>query len=414
MDIRGTGQTVKVAVTAEAPGRSRLDRMVRLLAAHVSGSAVTTRDIDSVFSITAADAPERAAVMAVLEAVGIHVTAPDRQAPDNSHPSVGAATVDGEQRSLPPTETATVAAQRVLLLDRERRKPWNRLLTADEEVGLALLLRAPHLAPHDELPPGYRKTLDDSSEAAAAFDALLLHNLRLVWSHARTCPQERLDFDDLAQSAIFGLIRAVEKFDPTLGNKFSTYAMWWIRQSTSRALMNEARTIRIPVHMLERVNRILHARALIETSGRRAGLQELCEATDLSPSEVAEGLRLSVDAVSLDTPVDGASGPPLSEFVRTHGGPDPADVVDQGALRTVIDQALSGLPPRESLILRLRAGFDRDEPQTLDEIGQLLGVTRERVRQLESRALSRILGILDNLGISYTKRATESKQTTSN
>ena len=214
----------------------------------------------------------------------------------------------------------------------------------------------------------------------------MVHNMRLVWSIARTQGAGRLELEDVVQNGMLGLRRAVEKFDATQGYKFSTYATWWIRQSITRGIANEGRLIRIPVHMLEQVNKVLAVRNRILAESGTCGLSRLIGETGLSAEKVIECLRLAVGVVSLDKPVE-EGGDSLGEFVLTLPADeaDPAQLIDRMTLQQLIRDALSDLTEREAVIIRLREGIDNDTPLTLDEIGRGLGLTRERIRQIEGQ-----------------------------
>jgi RNA polymerase sigma factor (sigma-70 family) len=251
-----------------------------------------------------------------------------------------------------------------------------------------------------DLGEGYRTTLPAGDLRAEAFDAFVLHNTRLVWSIALTFQYSGMDPDDLYQSGIFGLIRAVEKYNATMGWKFSTYATWWIKQSIGRAIANESRLVRLPVHVHERINKMLRARERLEIERGRAWARDIAEATGYSVDEVTEGLRLSVGAISLHTPI-GDGGATLEEvvFARPDPGSDPWTQLSGVFLRAIIDEALDQLPEREARVITLRAGLDRDESRTLDEVGKIFGVTRERVRQIESKARPIFLSALRDRGV---------------
>jgi RNA polymerase primary sigma factor len=184
-----------------------------------------------------------------------------------------------------------------------RSKPWKRILTAEEEVGLAALMRGPDVLLDQELPEGYRATLDATDDRALAFDALMLHNIRLVWSIARTYVADGLEPEDIAHHGMIGLRRAVEKFDATKGYKFSTYATHWIRQSISRGIENDSRLIRLPAHIIERMNQVLRIRDRMVMENGSFTVAALASETGLPFSKVMEFLRLEAGTVSLDKPV---------------------------------------------------------------------------------------------------------------
>lgn len=298
-------------------------------------------------------------------------------------------------------EAASAAARRVLREDRIHGKPWKRILTAEQEVGLAVLMRESGHPLSRELPEGYRAALEATDERGQAFDALMLHNIRLVWSIARTYTTEGMEPEDIANHGMIGLYRAVEKFDASRGIKFSTYATHWIRQAVTRGIGNESRLIRLPVHVLEEMSKVLRVREHLAMQNRPFTATAIAEEIGLPTRKVVEFLRLEVGVVSLDKPVGEDAGDTLGDFIlqQPDNNADPAQVIDRMVLRHLIADALRELPAREALIIRMRVGLDDDVESTLDEIGKKLGVTRERVRQLEVKARTKLLAALSTRGL---------------
>ncbi|MEA3077495.1 MAG: polymerase primary sigma factor [Actinomycetota bacterium] len=276
------------------------------------------------------------------------------------------------------------------------------LLTAEQEVSLAerIQRRLRALARIEELDeemgdatssPEYRELHADVLDGAEATRSLIQANLRLVVSIAKRYRSRPMQFLDLIQEGNLGLMRAVEKFDHTKGFKFSTYATWWIRQAITRAIADQARTIRIPVHMMETINKVGRVqRQMVQELGRDPQLDELALRLEMSEDRVRECLRISEDVVSLEQPVGDEEDFSLSDVIEDKEAIVPADAAARTMLNEAVKEVLSQLTEREQEVIRLRFGLDDGQMRTLEEVGREFGVTRERIRQIEAKTLAKL------------------------
>jgi len=341
--------------TNEAP----MDGMQELIRRGKEAGSLTYDDIGKALQGVDLTPEQIDAVYERLQDLGIEVT-PGPDAPD------GKAEEPEEADLSVPDGVAIDDPVRMYLKEIGRVQ----LLTAENEVELA-------------------RRIEEGDEEAKR--RLAEANLRLVVSIAKRYVGRGMLFLDLIQEGNLGLIKAVEKFDYRKGYKFSTYATWWIRQAITRAIADQARTIRIPVHMVETINKLIRVqRHLLQELGREPTAEEIAEEMDVSVERVREILKVAQEPVSLETPIGEEEDSHLGDFIEDEDAPAPAEAASYLLLREQIGEVLSSLTPREQRVLELRFGLDDGRARTLEEVGQVFGVTRERIRQIEAKALRKL------------------------
>ncbi|MBC7345926.1 MAG: RNA polymerase sigma factor RpoD [Clostridia bacterium] len=262
-------------------------------------------------------------------------------------------------------------------------------ISLDDPVRMYLkeIGRIPLLTPEEEIELAKRIEQGDEEAKRRLAEA----NLRLVVSIAKRYVGRGMLFLDLIQEGNLGLIKAVEKFDYRKGYKFSTYATWWIRQAITRAIADQARTIRIPVHMVETINKLIRvSRELLQELGREPTVEEIAHEMEVPVERVREIMKIAQEPVSLETPIGEEEDSHLGDFIEDEDAPAPAEAASYRLLKEQLEEVLDTLTPREEKVLRLRFGLDDGRSRTLEEVGQEFGVTRERIRQIEAKALRKL------------------------
>ena len=332
-------------------------------AARAKGT-ISYGEILSILASDEVDPDQFELILETLETMGVQVTRDSQAAKEKDE---NAEESEEEEIDLSIPEAINIDDPVRMYLKEIGKVP---LLTADEEVAIAKRMEAGDESPKREL-----------AEA----------NLRLVVSIAKRYVGRGMLFLDLIQEGNLGLIKAVEKFDYTKGYKFSTYATWWIRQAITRAIADQARTIRIPVHMVETINKLIRiSRQLLQEYGREPTPEEIARAMGISEAKVREIIKIAQEPVSLETPIGEEEDSHLGDFIQDEDAPAPAEAASNALMKELLWEVLDTLTPREAKVLRLRFGLDDGNPRTLEEVGKEFHVTRERIRQIEAKALRKL------------------------
>lgn len=357
-----------------------LQRVAVQLSMHLDGNTLKRSTIERILAMSP-DPQVRAHVLSLIDDAGVEIT--DDVAPCHA---IGRDLPVGSSRPTPTPHPADPIGAARRLLQRDKNLPTGklhkRILTSEEEVGLTLLARPDG----SQLPQGGFARLE--GEAREAAQAMLLHNLGLAHYVAQDLVNHGVEYEDLVHHGTFGLMRAIELFDPSMGTKFSTYAMWWVRQSMSRAIANEGRLVRIPVHVWDELRKVAAAKEHLTVDGRSPSWAKIARECHFSVEKVEQLMKLMPNPLSLDATY-GQDGFTLADVVDRPISREEIDV--HGLDERDIDPLLSTLAAREQDILRRRHGLPPyDYPQTLEEIGKQHNVTRERIRQLENHAMQEL------------------------
>jgi RNA polymerase primary sigma factor len=389
---RGDDKTPGMTPTA-LPREAQVDEVKDLIAKGKEAGFVTSEDVSA--AMQAADIlPEQIdSITQVLTEEGVEIVDTTSEADDDDDAAENTRVRRKQEEEL-ALKTPTSDPVRMYLKEIGKVP----LLTAEEEVDLAKRIEAGLFA-SEKVATTTKKVADKLRRELEAIERdgqiakrkLVEANLRLVVSIAKRYVGRGMLFLDLIQEGNLGLIRAVEKFDYTKGYKFSTYATWWIRQAITRAIADQARTIRIPVHMVETINKLIRIqRQLLQDLGREPSPEEIAHEMDLTPEKVREILKVSQEPVSLETPIGEEEDSHLGDFIEDSDAVVPIDAASFILLQEQLDSVLHTLSDREKKVIQLRFGLTDGHPRTLEEVGREFGVTRERIRQIESKTLSKL------------------------
>ncbi|MGI8557511.1 MAG: sigma-70 family RNA polymerase sigma factor [Solirubrobacteraceae bacterium] len=376
-------------VLQDAPGAPPLaapaveiDELQGVLADGGERGFITFEAIASALEDCVVSREQIAGLYAHLEEQGIELVAADSIAAADVEPPAAAAIADSGVAAERAVVSEVAAAAKKVELDLTVEPSLDSLRLYLRSIGRVSLLSA-----GEEVCLAKRIERGDMDAKQQMVEA----NLRLVVSIAKGYLGRGLSFLDLIQDGSLGLIRAVEKFDYRRGYKFSTYATWWIRQSVTRAIADKGRTIRIPVHMVEKLNKVIHVeRQLVQQLGREPTPQEISRELDCTPGEVREILRMAQQPISLEKPVGEEEDSALGDFIEDQGAESPFDAASKHLRDENVCRALAVLPRREREVIEMRFGLTGGRPRTLEEVGQAFNVTRERIRQIENHTLKKL------------------------
>ena len=340
---------------------SQTEELARTLAARARHHALTPEQISRAMDEQDYDVAQLDELYTALEDRGVHLTEEETDLPALDETQIGRLEHELSAEGVALDDPVKAYLKEI------GRVP---LLTAEQETELA---RAAQAGDEDA-----RRKLSEA-------------NLRLVVSIAKRYVGRGMQFLDLIQEGNLGLIKAAEKFDYTKGYKFSTYATWWVRQAITRAIADQARTIRIPVHMVETINKLIRVnRQLAQELGRDPTPAEIAKEMGISESKVREIIKIAQEPVSLETPIGEEEDSHLGDFIEDENAPAPAEVASNAMMREQLQEVLHTLTPREEKVIRLRFGLEDGQAHTLEEVGKEFNVTRERIRQIEAKALRKI------------------------
>jgi RNA polymerase primary sigma factor len=386
--------TAPLATSLEPARPDRQDpRIARLLERGRRKKSLTQEELLKEFPAAERDLDFFDYLYALFQDEGLEITLPEEKALEIAAAADDAPSPEDMAAALRELENSPLDDPVRMYLREIGKVP---LLTAAQEVSIAMRMEAGNNAAmhlkSDSLSALDIQALDQLAlDGEVARRNLIEANLRLVVSVAKRYIGKNMNLLDLIQEGNIGLIRAVEKFDYTKGYKFSTYATWWIRQAITRAIADQARTIRIPVHMVETINKLIRiSRKLLQEKGRDATFEEIGLEMGIAPEKVRDILKISMEPVSLESPIGGEDDSALADFIPDESQLGPADAASQEMLREQVDSVLDTLSGREKEVLKLRFGLVDGRNRTLEEVGKEFNVTRERIRQIEAKALRKL------------------------